>query len=273
MSERDVLSEVFPAHADLQPILKKLREKYSFPEFDLADQVFAELLLAKKDFPWEDIQRDIHAEVMARSELFPEQMQFVRRLLQNQPEAILDPEKFAKNVEITENDVRAATTAIFSLIKPIAEAYLQVLEDICRLTFVYLTTGKSEQIPLGWLGAVYTTPMLGQPVVVAMASHLSNPDEIIERFTVEIHKTFGRNRPKISGGMKSMAKYLRKRFEGVSLTKLADEHIKLHPKEFTGKRNSPSFRDYRRGIIERLKKSLKRYEKKIYEIIGDNSKP
>ncbi len=63
-------------------------------------------------------------------------MQFVRRLTHGQPEAIQDSEKFAKNVEITEKDIRAATAAVFGLMKPIAEAYIKIMEDICRLTFV-----------------------------------------------------------------------------------------------------------------------------------------
>jgi len=65
MREREVLSAIFPAHADLQPILKRLREKYGFPEFGLADIDFADVLLSKKDFPWEDIKREIKTEVEA----------------------------------------------------------------------------------------------------------------------------------------------------------------------------------------------------------------
>ncbi len=57
--EREVLSEIFPVHADLQPILRHLRKRYGVPEFNLSDGEFAELLPAKKECPWEDIQLDI----------------------------------------------------------------------------------------------------------------------------------------------------------------------------------------------------------------------
>jgi len=271
MTEREVLSAIFPAHADLQPILKRLREKYGFPEFGLADIDFARVLLSKKDFPWEDIKREIRNEVEAHPENFPDQMQDARRFIQNQT-ALEDPEKYVQTVGITPQDIQTASASVLRLMKPIDEAFTRYVDDICKLLFVYLTTGETEDIPLDWLGAVYTSSVMGEPIVVAMASRLSNPDEIIERFTAEIHKVFGRNRPKVTPGFGNMAKYLRRRFEGVGLHKLADEYIKLNPKEYTGPRTGPAFRDYRRKVIEQLKKSLKRYEKKLLELIGDNSK-
>jgi hypothetical protein len=59
-----------------------------------------------------------------------------------------------------------------------AESYTRAVDDICRLLFVYLTTGETEDILLDWLGAVYTSSAFGEQIVVAMASQLSYPDEI-----------------------------------------------------------------------------------------------
>jgi hypothetical protein len=272
MEEREILSALFPAHADLQPILKQLREKYGLPDLGLLDKNLAGLLLSNKDIPWEEIKKEIRAEVEAGSEFFPPQIKPIQQFAQTNQAALEDPKKIVEAIQPTQEDIQAVTVAMLSLIKPMAQTYSRMVDDVCKLLFVYLATGETEEIPLDWLGAVYTSSMFGEPIVVAMAGQLSNPDEIIARFTAEIHRVFGRNRPKVTSGFANMAKYLRRRFEGVGLYRLADEYIKLNPKEYTGSRTGPAFRDYRSGVIGRLKKSLARYEKKVLELIGDNSK-
>jgi len=42
---------MFPAHADLQPILGKIREKYDLPKLGLMDKEISDLLLADKNIP------------------------------------------------------------------------------------------------------------------------------------------------------------------------------------------------------------------------------
>jgi len=54
--ERNVLSAMFPAHADLQPILGKIREKYDLPKLGLMDKEISDLLLADKNIPWDEIR-------------------------------------------------------------------------------------------------------------------------------------------------------------------------------------------------------------------------
>lgn len=273
MSERQILSEVFPAHADLQPILKNLREKYKFPQFGLADADLASFLASQEEIPWEEIQRDIRAQVEANPDFFPEQIGFVRKLVQDQPLALDDPEKLVEGLEITQEDVQAATAIMLKLIKPMAESYKRIVDDISKLLLVYLTTGETEDIPLDWLGAVFTSSIFGEPVVVAMASPLSDPKEIVARFTAEMHNAFGKDRPKVTKEFSNLSKYLRRRFEGVGLHKIADEYIRDNPKEFTGPHSGLRFRNYRRSVIERLKRALRRYEKKTMEIVGANSEP
>ncbi len=273
VSERKILSEIFPAHADLQPVLKRIRTKYGLPDLGSLDKNLSNILLIEEDIPWNEIQAEIKAEIESDSEFFPEAIQPVRRLLKTNPNALKDPKQFSKELVITPEDIQAASATILTMLKPLAQAYTQMVDDLSRLLFVYLATGETEDIPLDWLGAVYTTSIFGEPVVVAMAGQLSNPKEIVEQFTAEIHRTFGKKRPIITDEFRNTAKYLRKRFEGISLNKLADEYIQDHPSEFTKDRKSPDFRDQRYRLIDRLKKSLKRYDRKLMELVGDKSKP
>jgi hypothetical protein len=272
MSEREILSAVFPAHADLQPILKQLREKYGLPDLGRLDKNLVELLLPQQDIPWDAIKRDIRSEVETHSEIFPDQIQRIRQYVQKHQAALDDPEKFVETTPVTEEDIKAARLGTFNLIKPMAQAYSRVVDDICNLMFVYLATGETEEIPLDWLGAVYTSSMFGEPIVVAMAGQLSNPDEIIARFTAEIHRVFGKERPKITAEFRNMAKYLRKRLEGISVPSLVNLYIEAHPDEFNKDRKSQAFRDQKYRKNDALKKSLARYKAKLLELIGDNSK-
>lgn len=272
MRERIILSEVLPAHADLQAILKRIREKFGLPDLGSFSRNLTSILLIEKDIPWDEIKEEIKSELEADTEFFPQAFQPVRNILKSKPEALEDPQKFSEELAITPEDIQAASVVVLSLLKPLAQAYIQMVEDVSRLLFTYLATGETEDIPLDWLGAVYTMRIGEEKVVVAMAGQLSNPKEIVERFTAEIHRNFGKKRPIITSEFRHTAKYLRKRFEGVSLNKLADEYIGDRPSEFTQDRKSPEFRDQRHRLIDRLKKSLKRYEKKLLELVGDNSK-
>lgn len=77
--EREILSALFPAHADLQPILKRLRSKYGLPDLGRLDKNLVELLMQQKDIPWDAIKRDIRAEVESRSEIFPNEIVGLRQ--------------------------------------------------------------------------------------------------------------------------------------------------------------------------------------------------
>lgn len=71
MRERNVLSSIFPAHADLQPILREIREKYDLPKLGLLDRDISEQLLSDKDIPWDEIRNEIKEEVETESNFFP----------------------------------------------------------------------------------------------------------------------------------------------------------------------------------------------------------
>lgn len=272
LRERAVLSAIFPAHADLQPILKRLREKYGLPDLGQPDNNITDSLIPRKDFPWDEIKRDIRAEVEAHPEIFPREIQPVRQFAESNQAALDDPKTFLETAKFTQEDIQASMAGALKFIKPMAEAYTRVVDDICKIMFIYLTTGKTEEIPIDWLGSVYTTSMFGEPIVVAMAGRLSNPKEIIERFTAEIHRVFGKKRPIIRDEFLHTAKYLRKRLEGLSVPKLVNQYIEDHPSEFTKDRKSPEFREQKRRKNDALKKALKHYEKELLRIIGDNSK-
>lgn len=81
MRERQVLSEIFPAHNDLLPILKRIRKKYGLPDLGSFDKNLTNLLLIKEDIPWDNIKSDIRAKLENNSEFFPEQFKQVYPLL------------------------------------------------------------------------------------------------------------------------------------------------------------------------------------------------
>src|SRR3990172_6075974 len=92
MSERKVLSAVFPAHADLQPILKEIREKYNLPKLGLMDKDISELLLSDKDIPWDEIRQEIRTRIETLPEFLPEAIQNLRQLIQNSQSVLENPD-------------------------------------------------------------------------------------------------------------------------------------------------------------------------------------
>ena len=122
MSERKILSEVFPAHADLQPILKRIREKYDLPDLGSFEKNLSNILLIDEEIPWDEIQAEIKIEVKNDSGFFPEAIQPVRRMIQSNPDVLDNPETLSETLLITPEDIQAASaTCSKSLISGINE--------------------------------------------------------------------------------------------------------------------------------------------------------
>lgn len=271
MRERELLGHVLPAHKQLQPILRQVRVKYGLPNQNNPDSDLANLVIQGDVIQWEEIRIDLEAEIREDAELLPEQIRALERVA-TQIQAFQDnPSAFLECRSFDEHTVLAFAQILDMLIWPFIMAKEQMIEDLTELAFYYLTTGDTKEIPVGWQGAVFMMPFLGEPVVVAMAGQLSNPKEIRDKFVSEMHKQFGKDRPKVTEGMLNFASYLRQRMSGEGLAKIADAYIEDHPDEFTSDRNSPDFRDQRHRLMDRLKKALARYEERLSKLIGDKN--
>ncbi len=111
---------MFPAHVDLQPIIKRIREKFDLPDLASFDKNLSNILLLEEEIPWNEIQDEIKSEIENASEFFPESLQPVRRMLHSDPNALDNPEKIMEILLITPEDIQAASTVMLHVLKPLA---------------------------------------------------------------------------------------------------------------------------------------------------------
>lgn len=268
-----VLSALFPAHADFQPIIKRIREKYNLPEGGILEGEYAELLLEDSEIPWETIRQEIKVEIENIPDLWPESFQKLFKGFHENPEAKTDPSIFFDTQGVEQGELRQFVLGIYSdYFLPLWEKVDEFVESTTDLLLTYLATGAAQEIPFDWTGKVGTLTMLGEPAVFAIAGKLSDPKEIMQQFMTEYNRTFGKQRPKISREFVNNADLLRMKFEKVPIKDIADEYIQRHPSQFAKDERSLQYRAQKRRLEERLKKQFQRHEKVLKKLIGDTSK-
>lgn len=268
-----VLSTLLPAHADFQPILQRMREKYSLPESGILDAEYTERLLEDAEIPWETIRQEIKLEIENIPDLWPESIQKLFKGFQESPEAKTDPSTFFDTQGVEQGELRQFVLGIYSdYFLPLWEKVDEFVETTTDLLLTYLATGEAREIPFDWTGKVGTQTMLGEPAVFAIAGQLSDPKEITQQFMTEYNRVFGKQRPKISREFVNNADLLRMKFEGAPIKDIADEYIQRNRSQFAKDERSPQYRQQKRRLEERLKKRLQRHEKTLAKLLGDTSK-
>lgn len=268
-----VLSSLLPAHADFQPIIKRVREKYNLPEGGILEGEYAEWLLAAVETPWETIRQEIKLGIENIPDLWPESFQKLFKGFQENPEAKTDPSAFFDTQGVEQGELRQFVLGIYSqYFLPLWEKVDEFVEATTDLLLTYLVTGAAQEIPFDWTGKVGTQTMLGEPAVFAIAGQLSDPKEIVQQFMTEYNRTFGKQRPKISREFVNNADLLRMKFEGAPIKDIADEYIQRNRSQFAKDERSPQYRQQKRRLEERLKKRLQRHEKTLNKLLGDTSK-
>ncbi len=115
---------------------------------------------------------------------------------------------------------------------------------------------------------MFSGNLFNEPVVIAVASSLSDPKVIVEDFREKFNSTFGRDRPIITKGNLHAAEYLRKKHEGITPKDRADEYILRHPSEFPKDPTSKEYKESKRKLIERMKKGEQRLLSTLEKIVN-----
>ena len=101
---------------------------------------------------------------------------------------------------------------------------------------------------------------MGEPVVVAMATQIVNPDVIIEQFRQEMKKTFGPHRPSVTNIAVSTAYFMQLQRLGKKWDFIVEEYIRLNHFKLPRDRSSPRFfQDWHR-YERQLRKRIQRTE-------------
>lgn len=270
--ETKLIGTLLPSHQYFIPILKDIREKYNIPEIGPEDDGITEILLADEDIDWEEVHQEIKNKISNLEEIFPEQLLGLIELVKNLPETSQMSEEAKDIPENLQEQFQAFFQTIITFLAPTFQKINEFIDTTANHLFEFLTTGEAREIPQDWLGIVMTVPFFDdEPIIVAMASRLSDPKVVVDEFRMQFNHAYGKDRPKITGGQLKSAEYLRMKFEGKSITDITDVYILRNRSQFPKDPSSPEYRAAKRKLEERMKKNLQRYKERFYKILGDKN--
>lgn len=135
----------------------------------------------------------------------------------------------------------------------------------------YLITGRRIELPDELMNIVVRMSLPGdgalEPVVIAVAHRLSNPDEISERFRDKVVETFGK-KPRITERHLELAEYLARKNTGRSLQDNFDLDLARHPDTIKTGKGTKAYRERAKVLKSNMKVYLLRLQDMVDEITG-----
>lgn len=159
--------------------------------------------------------------------------------------------------------------AIANLATPYQIVIEKYLSTVIANLMEFLKTAKINPVPTDWITAISTLPVLGEEVVIVMASSLADPDDTADLFKQHFIRTFGKHRPKITQRNLRYADYLRMWLEGMTIGDIADVDIQLHRLEYPENEESLEYKTKKRQTENRIEHGIKRLWDKLGKRIPD----
>ncbi len=141
------------------------------------------------------------------------------------------------------------------------------------MLYVYILTGETEEVPNDWISKVFTMPVSGEPVVVAMASQVANPEAVVQQFREQYNKTFGYSRPKLTDKVVSTAYYIQLQRLGKPWRYIVEEFIRRNKYQLPRDRNSKRFFDTWHLYEQRLRKRIRKTETVLNILVMEKKSP
>ena len=272
MQINKILGKLAPAHKDIIPVIKTIREKYRIPEIAPGDETLAEILGSKTLVNVEALHQDIETGLRERPKFLPENSEAVYNIFRDKEEHNLNYPELNDIPSDLRKDIK---TLMFVLIK-ILEPYHQALEGVFSVLsnniLEYLLEGEARELPEEWFQTAYEMDMMGEPIIVAMCNEAADPEEVADLFKAQYKRTFGKTKPQFTERQTETADYLRMKWEGKSISYLVDIYIENHPDEFPENINSKEYRVAKDRLYQQMKKNMQRLEKRLDNILGTKTR-
>lgn len=207
LKESALLGSQLPASEDFVPIIREIRQKYKLPEISPDDNPIDEIFLEDKLIPLNDFRQEIE--------------DMIRQNLNWLPPKTLDLYTKSKNLakpldwrgyEMLPSEIKESFESIYKFVQNLSEPIVKLLDaqivSIANMLYTYILTGESEEVPNDWISKVYTMSLTEEPVVVAMASQVANPEAVSQQFHQQFNQTFGSSRPKLTDKVVSTGYYI-----------------------------------------------------------------
>lgn len=269
MKESKFLGALLPSSPDFLPIIEAIREKYKLPEISPDDDPIKEIYLGDEIIPLEEFRREIENLIRADLAFMPPATakQYLSAKALSQIQELKDIDKLP-------DEFQQGMTAFVALAKSMAEPFVQLLDaqidSVVRMLYIYLLTGETEEAPSDWFGKVIITTASGEPVIMAIASEVTNLDAFIQQIRAEHKKLFGMRNHRITETAVSTAHYLRLKREKKPWDYIVEEYIRRSKiKKLPKNKNSARYLEIKRLCEQTLKKRMQRTEDILDVIIRD----
>ncbi|KAA3646277.1 MAG: hypothetical protein DWQ07_08635 [Chloroflexi bacterium] len=264
MKETKLFGKLLPANIDIQGILKKVRKKYDLPEIELGDDPMESYI--GHDLDYESIYREIEEGVQKIEWPMPES--FKALYLAHKTGKITLSKAAEDASEELQNEIKILMQGYIQILIPTFTRIDAMIEQTTNYAFTYLITGETPEVDESWFGEVQTREMFGETMIIAQASSASDVKAISDQFRAEHRRVFG-EQPKITKGRLNAADHLRMKYEGKSISDIADNYILRHPTEFPKDPRSKKYRTAKKKKEQSIKKSMQRLEEVFRSKIGD----
>jgi hypothetical protein len=271
MRESKLLGTLLPSHPDFLPIVQAIREKYYLPEISPDDDPITEIYLGDEIISLEEFRKDIETHVRENLAFLPPDLLKIYL-----PAKAFSESRFDNEFESYPPELQNQMMIVLKFGKTLMKTMVQIIDPmvdaIINMLYTYLLIGETEDVPDDWIGKVITLKPMGEPMVMAMAGKLSNPDVIMQQFHTEYKKTFGEYRPKITNTITNTAYYLHLKNSGKKWGFIVEEYIRLNKFKLPRNRNSKRYLDTWRLYEQRLKKRLQRTEAILTVLFQDKKR-
>lgn len=263
MKETKIIGSLLPAHEDIMPVLKEIREKYKIPEISSTDNEMKIFLRHELEFDWVAIHAEILERVREVPKLWTEKAKASYDAIKNlESKPLEDPEFRKVSPEFKEN-IQTLMNLIVQQYTPIVkeiDTFFHAIADHC---VEYLITGEAREVPSNWFLSIDVIEPFGEKVIVLQASEAVDPDEVAEMFKKKFRQIFGKKKHKFTETHVKTADFLRLRWEGKSYLYILEEWELREPDEFerTSSRHPTSLRnknDRVRQRLHRMQRDLKK---------------
>jgi hypothetical protein len=270
MKEQKFIGTLMPSHPDFQPIIQAMREKYKLHEPDPEGEPIREIYFGDDIIPLKDFHQEIRKLVDNTTCFLPEGLanvylqtkDFVDKPIADNPELCSIPD-----------NLKPSISALYVLAQSVIRPIIKIIDihygTITDMLYIYLLTGETEEIPADWISKVATVSIFGEPMVMAIANQISDPEVTVQQFRAQYKKTFGKHLPKVTKASVSTAYYLRLHRLGKPWDEILYQFIRNNKFRLPRDKNSPRYFEVLRKYDQRLRKRIQRSET-ILEILVED---
>jgi hypothetical protein len=267
MNEAEVLGGLLPTSQLFQPTIQEFRQKYNLPEIKpKEDDPIEEIYLDDKIIPLDQFRQELQDRLERESELMPKDLggfYFQAKAQKGQPLHYAE-------LDILPDEARLAILAFLQMMMDnVLQIGKQYFASLTQMLYVYLLTGETEEVPQQWIGTVVPINIFGEPMVVAFATQVANPDEIVQQFRKTYADTFPGIHPKVSEKMVSTVYYMQLQRLGKKWDFIVEEYIRRNKFKLPRDKSSKKYFDAWNKFSARLKKRIQRSEKTLSVLFRD----